>query len=530
MAAIQTPESDYRDIMAAANDAIFLLDADTGAIIDVNRKMCEMYGCGREEAIRLEVEDFSSGRIPYTQSFALGYIRKAAMGESQLFQWIARARDGRLFRVEVNIRQILLDGAVRALASVRDISSRKPGQGAQQGRQDHFQRIFQRHKDEARNPETSVNPAKREASDCLVKPVENMGFIPDVTGALEIYPLESRMAVLEHRLLSSRLNYPEAFASIVGASGKMLAVFQYCDMIAASRRPVLVTGETGTGKELISRAIHHLSGAQGRFVPVNVAGLDDMVFTDTLFGHRKGAFTGAGEARRGLIDSAAGGALFLDEIGDLTESAQIKLLRLLQEGEYYPLGADTPRKSAARIIVSTNRDLREAVASRRFRADLYYRLCAHNVVLPPLRERREDIPLLVEHFLRKAAQSFGKKRPSPPSQLFSLLSVYAFPGNVRELEAMVFDAVARHTSGVLSLSGFREAIGRGEGKPPASGPPAMRGASSLLQLSARFPTLKEAEAFLVSEALRLSKGNQGAAASLLGISRTALNKRLKKMA
>ena len=380
----------------------------------------------------------------------------------------------------------------------------------------------------AHDLETAIDCMKKGAFDYLLKPVENARFISSVTKALEIFTLKNRMALLEQHLFTGRLDHPDAFSSIIGASRKMLAVFQYCEVIAASRQPVLVTGETGTGKELIARAIHQLSGVSGRFVPVNVAGLDDTIFTDSLFGHRRGAFTGAIEPRRGLIESAMDGTLFLDEIGDLSECSQVKLLRLLQEQEYYPVGSDVPKKSTARIIASTNRDVRDAVAGKTFRNDLYYRLCGHRVVLPPLRERREDIPLLVEHFLRKAAQSLGKRRPSPPPQLFSLLSAHAFPGNVRELEAMVFDAVARHSSGVLSLASFRDAVAREGGVAPLSQPEPAETASHLLRFFEQLPTLKEAEALLLNEAMKRSGGNQGIAASLLGITRSALNKRLRK--
>lgn len=376
--------------------------------------------------------------------------------------------------------------------------------------------------------ETAVDCMRMGAFDYLVKPVENARFVSSVTKALEIFTLKKQMERLEQHLFTGKVEQPAVFASIITASKRMEALFQYCEVIAPSRQPVLITGETGTGKELFARAIHQLSGAAGRFVPVNVAGLDDTIFTDTLFGHRKGAFTGAEETRRGLIESAADGTLFLDEIGDLSSSSQVKLLRLLQEQEYYPIGSDTPKKSAARILTSTNRDVREAVQQGTFRNDLYYRLCSHRIVIPPLRERPEDLPLLVDHFLFKSSHNLGKKRPSPPPQLITLLSAYPFPGNVRELEAMVFDAVARHVSGVLSLATFREVIRQHITESLHLPSVAADGATPLLRFPDHLPTLKEAETLLIDEALTRSKGNQGVAASLLGISRTALNKRLKR--
>ena len=380
----------------------------------------------------------------------------------------------------------------------------------------------------AHDLETAVECMKMGAFDYLLKPVENARFISSITKALQIFTLKNQMALLEQQLFTGKLEHPEAFSSMVGVSRKMQTVFQYCEVIGSSRQPVLITGETGTGKELLARSIHAVSRVGGKFVAVNVAGLDDNLFTDTLFGHRKGAFTGADEARNGLIESAADGTLFLDEIGDLSEGSQVKLLRLLQEQEYYPVGSDIPKKSMARVIASTNIDVCEAVKRGNFRNDLYYRICAHRVLIPPLRERSEDIALLVEHFLRTAAQKLGKRRPSPAPQLIPLLCTYSFPGNIRELEAMVFDAVARHRSGVLSLASFKEVISRERAASPVMLPE--NGGQNFLsqQRGGDFPTLKESESFLVNEALRRSDGNQGIAASLLGISRSALNKRLRK--
>jgi len=309
----------------------------------------------------------------------------------------------------------------------------------------------------------------------------------------------------------------------------MLAALQYVEVVAPSRHPLLVTGETGTGKELVGRAIHALSGCRGELVSVNVAGLDDTLFADTLFGHRKGAYTGADQAREGLIARAAGGTLFLDEIGDLSESSQVKLLRLIEDRKYYPLGADVPRETDARIVCATHRSLEAPLSKGRFRRDLYYRLSGHKVHLLPLRERKEDIPLLVDAFLAEAAQAEGKRKPTPPAELYTLLSTYDFPGNVRELRMMVFDAVLRHTGGVLSLESFRKTVGTrdappaGEASPDAdapAGPPLLFGGLP------RLPTLKEAVDQLVSEALARARDNQGIAASLLGITRQALNKRL----
>jgi DNA-binding NtrC family response regulator len=261
-------------------------------------------------------------------------------------------------------------------------------------------------------------------------------------------------------------------------------------------------------------------------VALNVAGLDDAVFADTLFGHARGAFTGADQPRRGMIEEAADGTLFLDEIGDLSVPSQVKLLRLLQEGEYFPLGSDRPRRLQARVIAATHADLAARQAAGTFRKDLYYRLVTHQVRVPPLRDRRGDLPLLVDHFLGEASASLGKRRPTVPRELTQLLGAYPFPGNVRELRAMVFDAVSLHRSHVLSMESFEQAMARTGGAPPiadSGGGPARSPFAEVDHL----PTIHDAVELLVDEALSRSGGNQTIAARLLGITQSALSKRLK---
>jgi len=371
--------------------------------------------------------------------------------------------------------------------------------------------------------ETAVECMKAGAFDYLLKPVEITRFETSVMRALEFTALRSEVHALKRHLLMGNLENEEAFSSIVTVSKAMHAIFQYVEVIAASGQPVLITGETGVGKELIARAVHDVSGRRGEFVAVNLAGLDDAVFSDTLFGHRKGAYTGADSNRAGLVARAAGGTLFLDEIGETAESSQIKLLRLLQDNRYYPLGSDVSMLGDVRVVVATNRDLLAAVSDGKFRKDLYYRLRGHQIDVPPLRERPEDIPVLLNHFMHKAAESMKVKVPTAPPELTDLLFTYHFPGNVRELESMVCDAVARHRSGILSMESFREVIGRERSS---------RGTGAQMDLPygspGRIPTLKEAEEGLIARALEASRGNQGIAASLLGITRQALNKRLTR--
>lgn len=373
--------------------------------------------------------------------------------------------------------------------------------------------------------ETAVACMKDGAFDYLVKPVEESRFVSSVRRALELGDLRRQMGALKRSLISDRLEHGEAFSSIVTVSRKMRSLFQYLEAVAGSGEPVLITGETGTGKELLAESVHRLSGRSGEFVPVNVAGLDDALLSDTLFGHRKGAFSGADSSREGMVARAAGGTLFLDEIGDLTPASQIKLLRLLQERQYFPLGSDVAKISDARILCATHRDLAAEIAGETFRSDLFYRLSVHQVEIPPLRKRREDIPALVAFFAAEAAASLDKKAPEATPELLTLLDNYHFPGNVRELRAMVFDAVARHKSGpALSAKSFRKTVKQQLGIKTA-----LKGSATRAGNDDRFVTLKEAERLHIEEALRRAGGNQGTAAALLGISRPALNRRLSRM-
>lgn len=375
--------------------------------------------------------------------------------------------------------------------------------------------------------ETAVECMKSGAFDYLVKPVDDERLVTCIQRAIEFREMRNENTLLKQYLLSDRLEHPEAFSAIITQNNTMRSIFQYVEAIAGTSLPVLITGETGSGKELIARAIHDVCGRTGEFVPVNVAGVDDTLFSDTLFGHKRGGFTGADRDRKGLIEQASGGTLFLDEIGDLSLESQVKMLRLLQEGKYYPIGSDMPKLTDARMVVATNKDIDAMQRTGQFRKDLYYRLQAHHIHIPPLRERREDIDLLVEHFLQKAAKTLGKKKPTPPKELLTLLGTYHFPGNIRELEGMIFDAVSIHKSGVLSMEPFREKI--------TSGPPAQKTIqiseqeeSKQVIFTDRLPTLKEAEEILITEALKRSNNNQTIAAQLLGLSRRALNNRLSR--
>ncbi|MBK8637153.1 MAG: sigma-54-dependent Fis family transcriptional regulator [Chromatiaceae bacterium] len=376
--------------------------------------------------------------------------------------------------------------------------------------------------------ETAVSCMKEGAFDYLVKPVEESRFVSSVRRALEIRLLRQEIGSLRSSLMGEGMTHPEAFAAIISRNHRMQRLFRYAEAIADSGEPVLITGETGTGKELIAEAIHRLSGRGGELVCLNAAGLDDNLFSDTLFGHVRGAFTGAEREREGLIAKAAGGTLFLDEIGDLKPASQVKLLRLLQAQNYYPIGSDMPRTTDARILAATNQALHRRMDRGKFRQDLYFRLSSHPIELPPLRERLDDLPLLLQHFINEAAQALGRPAPRIPGELLTLLSLYDFPGNIRELRALVFNAMAQHrVGGVLAMDSFQQVVRRDRASVEPVPPSLAEGPG--LAIPGRFPSLKEADIFLVEEAMRRANHNQGLAAMLLGISRQSLNRRLHLM-
>jgi DNA-binding NtrC family response regulator len=298
--------------------------------------------------------------------------------------------------------------------------------------------------------------------------------------------------------------------NVVGRSEAMLQVFKTAARVASTDATVLIQGESGTGKELVARAIHSSSPrAKGPFVAVDCGAIAEGVLESELFGHARGAFTGAQASRRGLFEEANGGTLFLDEIGDVGPNLQARLLRALQEGTVRRVGTNEPVAVDVRVVAATNRDLEAAVKEGTFRADLYYRLNVVSLHIPPLRERREDIPLLAEHFAHKHGRSEGAAI-SPAAR--DLLLAYGWPGNVRELENVVARALALNPSGVILPDDLPEAIRGGQ---PASAPvPSLPGSER--------PTLAELERRYAAQVLRETDGNKTRAAEVLGIDRKTL--------
>jgi len=361
----------------------------------------------------------------------------------------------------------------------------------------------------------------------VVKPIDNIRFVTSIRKAIEHRSLSEESERLRDLFFTQSLNKPEAFEHIIGNSTKIKNIFKYIEAIAQTKLPLLITGETGAGKELFANAIHLASQLPGEFVCVNTAGIDDTLLSDTLFGHKKGSFTGAVQDRKGLIAKAENGTLFLDEIGDLKAESQVKLLRLIQEGTYYQVGSDTPELCNARIVTATNVDLHSAQQKKTFRKDLYYRLKSHRIDIPPLREHRDDIPLLVDHFLEKASFEMDKKKPAIPQELITLLQTHNFPGNIRELRGLVYDAVSRHSGGILSCSSFKNELF------PSQKTKDQKYDKNDTPHSIMFPnplpTSKQVEEALVDEALNRAEGNKTLAAQMLGITRKTLRNKISRV-
>ncbi|HEY4743481.1 MAG TPA: sigma-54 dependent transcriptional regulator [Desulfuromonadaceae bacterium] len=373
--------------------------------------------------------------------------------------------------------------------------------------------------------QTVVGCIKQGAFDYITKPIDANRLLSSLYKAFQISELANQNRRLKDYLMGDSLSRPEIFDAILTANSRMQAIFKIVETMRGSYNPVLITGETGVGKELIARAIHRASGLKGQFVPLNVAGLDELMFDDTLFGHKKGAFTGAQEFREGLIAKAQGGTLFLDEVGDMGHESQVKLLRLLQEREYYRLGSDALIKSDARIVAASNHNFDTLLEQGRFRRDLYHRLRSHHIHIPPLRERRDDISLLLDHFLQTSAKDAGRPVPAVSADVRQALEEYDFPGNVRELMNMVHHAVTANDAASLTVRDFLGANAP-EGRVQRN-LRIYRDRDFRMQMNYQeFPSLSLVEQMLIDEALRITGGSKAQAAELLGISRPTLNKKL----
>ncbi len=360
------------------------------------------------------------------------------------------------------------------------------------------------------NIETAVEAMKRGAYDFLAKPV-NL----DRLELLLKRALTERQMGAENQRLKAQLDSKYGFENILGTSAAMQEVFDTIRQAAPTRATVLIQGESGTGKELVARALHQCSPrAQGPFIPVHCAALAPTLLESELFGHEKGAFTGAVERRRGRFEMADGGTLFLDEIGEIDPTLQVKILRVLEERKFERVGGTETLHVDVRLVAATNRDLKKMVEEGKFREDLFYRLFVVNLTLPPLRERDGDIVLLAQHYLKALAAEHGKKASGITPDAMDLLSAYPWPGNVRELRNVIERMVV---------------LGSGEKLTVRDLPPSFRLAAGRAESAARpGSALRDAERQLIEEALRKNKGSRTKAAQDLGISRRTLHRKINE--
>jgi len=342
--------------------------------------------------------------------------------------------------------------------------------------------------------------------------------------------LQMQQLALENQYLRSELDAHGGFENIVGESRSMHQVFQLIDRVAATESTVLITGDSGTGKELVARAIHGRSRrTQKPFVPINCVAIPEDLLESELFGHVKGAFTGASQSRRGRFELADNGTIFLDEIGDMSPRLQGKLLRVLQEKVIEPVGSSRSKRVDVRIVAATNADLAERVRQGRFREDLFYRLNVVPISIPPLRERKEDIPLLVEHFLRK--HNRGGERPIPLSaDMLRILTQYDWPGNVRELENVVERVVVLGTAEVIRSMGLTsvEALPAASVERVSSRPPAVE-LQDVSYREAKRSVLDDFEREFFRRALEAAEGNVSQAARTVGMHRKNFYQKIEQL-
>jgi DNA-binding NtrC family response regulator len=362
--------------------------------------------------------------------------------------------------------------------------------------------------------ESAVEAIKKGASDYLTKPI-SIGPLRERIGSLvEEAKKRLRSLQLEDELLTT-----SEFEGIIGRSPQMWEMFARIRRVAPHYRSLLVTGETGTGKDLVARAIHKLSPvASGRFVVLNCSAVVETLFESELFGHVKGSFTGATHDKPGLFEHAHGGTLFLDEIGDMPLATQAKLLRVLQNQEVQRVGSLSARKVDVRVIAATNHDLRAAVAEKRFREDLYYRLSMVEIEMPRLSDRKEDLPLLERHFIARFAAQYHKEIRGLTHRAQICLSQHSWPGNVRELENVIGHAAMMTMGDMIDVPDL----------PRYLHAPSAQIEQTVVPPSSGVETLEEQERLLLVRALEAAGGNQSKAARMLRIGRDALRYKIKK--
>jgi PAS domain S-box-containing protein len=573
-AALRASEERHRKFFEHSNDALFVLDPEHNTILDVNPRTCELLGYTRDELLDLPMSAIHPDEMPEFEAFVRGVMNEGN-GWTDSLTCLSSAKAP--IAAEISASAVEIDGAGRIVAWVRDISERKHAESALRESEERFRRLVDRAADSLYVVEDDgriidVNRQACEATgytqgelqrmwvweiaewldlEALKRKMEQMARTGPVTMGGDnkrkdgtLFPVEVRACLIEERgrqrvlalardlterikaeevrhklslekvYLQEEIDKEHNVGEIVGSSKSVKKLFRDIKRVAGTDSTVLITGETGTGKELVARAIHAESSRRDSvLVKVNCAALSAGLIESELFGHEKGAFTGAVARREGRFELADGGSVFLDEIGDLPGELQVKLLRVLQEGEFERVGGTRTIKVNVRVIAATNRDLERAVEEGRFRSDLYYRLKVFPIHVPALRERKEDIPLLVNYFAPKYGSRMGKRLESVPQGTLDSLINYPWPGNVRELENVIERAVIVSRGAELELGDWA-------GQAMVAG-----GAAELLPLdeAQRRHILK----VLGHTGWRVS-GPKGAA-RILGIKPTTLQARMKKL-
>jgi len=477
---LRESEERFRRLIQQAGDGFFLSDAE-GRFVDVNDRACEMLGYERSELLSMSVGDITpdqGGADRYRKGFS-----QLEVGVPTTIEDVCRRKDGKTLPVELRAGLLELGDQKLGLSLMRDITERKRAEEALEKARDEL--------------ELRVHERTAELSEANAR-------LAELTARLEE----------ENIYLQQEIKTEHNFEEIIGRSRPLGEVLTAVETVAPTDSTVVILGETGTGKELVARAIHSLSGRSGKpLVKVNCAALPAPLVESELFGHERGAFTGAISRRVGRFELADRGTILLDEIGDLPLELQGKLLRVLQEGEFERVGGQRTLKVDVRIIAAANKDLAEAVQEQRFRPDLYYRLNVFPIEIPPLRERKEDIPLLVEHFVTKYAGRTKKSIDRIPRGAIDSLMSYHWPGNVRELENIIERAVILTRGTTLEM----------RKRSPSPGIPP-RGT--------RIPTLAELQQEHILSVLEITgwrvSGERGAA-ELLGLVPTTLESRMKKL-
>ena len=359
---------------------------------------------------------------------------------------------------------------------------------------------------------SAVEAMKLGAGDYLIKPCHPDELLLVVSRLLEVHQLRREVTQLRRQVLQA-----ERFGEIIGKSRCMQDIYQIIDAVSHNKSNVLLSGENGTGKELVARTIHQKGPLASKpFLAINCGALSETLLESQLFGHRKGAFTGAIDDHDGVFQAADGGTLFLDEISEVPLPLQVKFLRAIQEKEVTPLGSTRPVRVDVRIIAATNRDIEEAMRNGTFRTDLFYRLNVVPIHLPPLRERAEDIPLLVERFIAEFSRIYGVEPKRVTAEAMERICEYAWPGNIRELQNAIERAFALSSEPEITLKDLPPALLRAEDRPGLDA-----GDASLLPLA-------EVERRSIAAALQRSCGNKNEAARLLGIDRQRLYRKIEK--